>query len=243
MTKNEIYQKLHNIQLETKQKVGLSYASWADVWKILKENFPDFDYKIYTSKHKYNVTKNIYDGDKIAVTETTTYEEELPYFTDGITCWVIVSIKIGDYEQLEYLPVMDNRNQAVRANAVTSTAVNKTLQRAFVKAAARLGLGLYIYRGQDLPIDASEIDYKGIEKRADALDAAELQKKISANLEGYKNEIKKMVLDLQTYAKDPIIAYVQKTLPCQISKANADQAAELGRIHYFLQEIQKIINE
>ena len=38
-------------------------------------------------------------------------------------------------------------------DAVTSVDVNKSIQRALTKAIARHGLGLYIYAGEDLPID------------------------------------------------------------------------------------------
>ena len=54
-------------------------------------------------------------------------------------------------EHIEYLPVMDFRNQSIPADKVTSTDVNKAIQRSLTKAVARHGLGLYIYAGEDLP--------------------------------------------------------------------------------------------
>jgi len=51
---------------------------------------------------------------------------------------------------------MNNKNQSVSLSLVKMTDVNKALQRAFVKACARHGLGLYIYAGEDLPEDANE---------------------------------------------------------------------------------------
>lgn len=51
---------------------------------------------------------------------------------------------------------------------ITMTAVNKAIQRAFVKACARHGLGLYVYAGEDLPeIDKKVIDFKGIADNCD----------------------------------------------------------------------------
>ena len=48
-----------------------------------------------------------------------------------------------------YLPVMDNRNKAiVKPNAMD---VNKAMQRCLAKAISLMGLGLYIYAGEDLP--------------------------------------------------------------------------------------------
>jgi len=47
--------------------------------------------------------------------------------------------------------VMDFRNASIKAEMVTSFDVNKAIQRSLTKAAARHGLGLYIYAGEDLP--------------------------------------------------------------------------------------------
>lgn len=50
-----------------------------------------------------------------------------------------------------HLPVMDHRNQAIKnPNAFE---VNKNMMRCLVKAIACHGLGLFIYAGEDLPMD------------------------------------------------------------------------------------------
>jgi hypothetical protein len=50
-----------------------------------------------------------------------------------------------------HLPVMDHRNQAIKnPNAFE---VNKNMMRCLVKAIACHGLGLFIYAGEDLPLD------------------------------------------------------------------------------------------
>ena len=54
-------------------------------------------------------------------------------------------------EHIEYLPVMDYKNKSISVETVTSVDVNKAVQRSLTKAAARHGLGLYIYAGEDLP--------------------------------------------------------------------------------------------
>ena len=46
---------------------------------------------------------------------------------------------------------MNFRNQSIPADSITSTDVNKAIQRSLTKAVARHGLGLYIYAGEDLP--------------------------------------------------------------------------------------------
>ena len=63
-------------------------------------------------------------------------------------------VTIEGLEHIEYLPVMDFRNASIPADKVTSFDVNKAIQRSLTKAAARHGLGLYIYAGEDLPEDA-----------------------------------------------------------------------------------------
>ena len=60
-------------------------------------------------------------------------------------------------EHIEYLPIMDYKNNSIPLEKVTSTDVNKAIQRSLTKAVARHGLGLYIYAGEDLPeVDRTE---------------------------------------------------------------------------------------
>ena len=108
-------------------KVQLSYLSWAWAWAKVKENYPEASYTIYENKDGWN------------------------YHTDGKTCWVKTGVIINGMEHIEYLPVMDNRNRSIPTDSVTSFDVNKAIQRSLTKAAARHGLGLYIYAGEDLP--------------------------------------------------------------------------------------------
>ena len=46
---------------------------------------------------------------------------------------------------------MDAKNNSIPLERVTSFDMNKSIQRSLTKAAARHGLGLYIYAGEDLP--------------------------------------------------------------------------------------------
>lgn len=50
-----------------------------------------------------------------------------------------------------HLPVMDHRNQAIKNPGAFE--VNKNMMRCLVKAIACHGLGLFIYAGEDLPLD------------------------------------------------------------------------------------------
>lgn len=116
-----------NVNEHTEKKNGLTYLSWAWAWQEVKKAFPEASYTIYENSDGWN------------------------YFTDGRTCWVKTGVTIEGLEHIEYLPVMNFKNQSIAANAVTSFDVNKAIQRALTKACARHGLGLYIYAGEDMP--------------------------------------------------------------------------------------------
>ena len=125
----DIFQTLNNINVNgnTETKNGLTYLSWAWAWSEVKKNFPRATYTVYENAQGWN------------------------YHTDGKTCWVKTGVTIDGLEHIEYLPVMDYKNNSIPADKVTSFDVNKAIQRSLTKACARHGLGLYIYAGEDLP--------------------------------------------------------------------------------------------
>lgn len=116
-----------NCNEHTEKKNNLTYLSWAWAWAEVKKIYPNASYTIYENANQWN------------------------YFTDGKTCWVKTGVTIEGLEHIEYLPVMDFRNNSISADKVTSFDVNKAIQRSLTKACARHGLGLYIYAGEDLP--------------------------------------------------------------------------------------------
>lgn len=123
-----------NVNEHTEKKNGLTYLSWAWAWAELLKRYPNSFYKVY---------------------ERDTEFGPVNYFTDGKTCWVKTGVTVMDgsegKEYVEMLPVMDFKNRSIPLEAVTSMDVNKAIQRSLTKAAARHGLGLYIYAGEDLP--------------------------------------------------------------------------------------------
>ncbi len=116
-----------NCNQHTEKKGNLTYLSWAWAWQMVKSHFPDATYTIYETPEGWN------------------------FFTDGRTCWVKTGVTIQGLEHIEYLPVMDARNQSIPIEGIRSTDVNRAIQRSLTKACARHGLGLYIYAGEDLP--------------------------------------------------------------------------------------------
>ena len=151
---NKTFAVLNNINVndKVKTKMGLNYLSWAYAWGELLKAYPDATLNVYNRTIETNETITTEDKDN-GVTRTVVNKstQEVPYFTDGRSCFVKVGVSIQGVEYIEYFPIMGLKNDAIPANRVTMTDVNKALQRAFVKACARHGLGLYIYAGEDLP--------------------------------------------------------------------------------------------
>ena len=116
-----------NVNEHTEKKGKLTYLSWAWAWAEVKKAYPDATYTIYENAEGWN------------------------YHTDGRTAWVKTGVTIEGIEHIEYLPVMDFKNESVPLERLTSFDVNKAIQRSLTKACARHGLGLYIYAGEDLP--------------------------------------------------------------------------------------------
>lgn len=116
-----------NVSGKIEKKNGLSYVSWPYAWAEVKKLYPDATYTVYENADGWN------------------------YHTDGRTCWVKTGLTVNGIEHVEMLPIMDFRNKSIPLEQVTSMDVNKAIQRSLTKAAARHGLGLYVYAGEDLP--------------------------------------------------------------------------------------------
>ena len=150
-----------NVNDHVEKKNNLSYLSWAWAWQILMGLYP----MSYTSINRS--------------------PEGLPYWTDGRTCWVDVSVTIVwdnpdagklfetatcERTRSEIFPIMDYKNNSIPVEKVTSFNVNTALQRAWTKCIARHGLGFYIYQGEDLPQEEAEA------KKAETETEEQLQK-------------------------------------------------------------------
>ena len=137
----QIFERLNAINVnghvETKGQGAnaLRYLSWAWAWAEVKKAYPMSYYTIYEAANG------------------------CLYHTDGKTCWVKAGVTLVEYvdgerrelEHIEYLPIMDMRNQSIPLASVTSMNVNKSIQRALTKACSRHGLALYLFAGEDLP--------------------------------------------------------------------------------------------
>lgn len=147
-----------NVNGHTEKKktgnVELTYLSWPFAWAEVKKRFPDAHYEVI----KFNGLPYVFD-------ERTGYMVYTTVTIDGIT-----------HEM--WLPVMDGANKAMKAEpysyetgfgqykktkvceAATMFDINKTIMRCLVKNLAMFGLGLYIFAGEDLPIDSRSEEEK-----------------------------------------------------------------------------------
>lgn len=94
-------------------------------------------------------------------TATWAYNEPTQW---GGTVMVSCTVTAFGKPMTMQLPVMDHRNKAI-ANP-DAFAVNTAMQRCLVKAIALHGLGLYIYAGEDLPLEEDETAAWAEEKAA-----------------------------------------------------------------------------
>ena len=126
MKMDSVYNNLAAIDVRplVEKKGRADYLSWAHAWNLLKKHYPQAQRKIYECP-----------------------ETGLNYFTDGKTAYVKVGVVVNDMEHIDMLPVMDHRNKSIAIDKIDSFEVNKTIQRATVKAIAMHGLGLSLWTG------------------------------------------------------------------------------------------------
>lgn len=241
------FETLYNLNLsdKTKEKIGLKYLSWPYAWAELKKLYPDAQRIIYKRTVKTEETKTFTMSDGTTQTIKNTYENEVPYFTDGRTCTVKVGVEINGVEYVEELPVMDNKNHSIRAEAVTSVDVNRAIQRAFVKACALHGLGLYIYAGEDLPeVERVTIDYDSLKNGATVKETLSDEEfsTMQAEVIGF---VKRSQTDCEAAMSDQIYNFAGELFPNKRLSVltNPEDAVNLQKFHYFLTHLFAIIKK
>ena len=86
----------------------------------------------------------------------------------GETLMVFCTVKAFGKEMTAQLPVMDYRNKAIPNPDAMS--VNTAMQRCLAKAIALHGIGLYIYAGEDIPVDEPVKKPEAVTPMSGALD-------------------------------------------------------------------------
>ena len=125
-----VFQTLNDVGFgeNVEQKNNFNYLSWAHAWTYLKKIYPDAQRTVYEHEHT-----------------------GLNYFSDGTTGYVKVGVTVQGLEHIDYLPIMDYRNQSIPLAKITSSDVNKSIQRSTTKAIAMHGLGIQLWTGEDIP--------------------------------------------------------------------------------------------
>ena len=193
ITYKSYFEDLNSVDVSAKieKKNGLSYLSWAWAWGELKKRDASANYTVYENA----------DG--------------LNYHTDGRTAWVKVGVTTHNagepIEHIEYLPVMDYKNNSIPVDRLTSFDVNKAIQRALTKAIARHGLGLYIYAGEDLPEDAETASAKEATEAKPKATRARTTKTAEVKAEPKADDSTKDPIALARAKYQELISYCKET--------------------------------
>ena len=124
---------------KVQKKGGLSYLSWANAWQSLMDVYPDSSFAFLDSLTLPNGTVEVH---------------------------VSVTVADGEHELTRFmtLPVMDYRNTAIVDP--DSRDISDARMRCLVKCVALFGLGLFLYRGEDVP-EKREVVLATDEQRAE----------------------------------------------------------------------------
>ena len=115
----------HNVSKHMEQKGQFNYLSWAYAVEELRKLKPDATWRVVKDDNGY------------------------PYTSTPAGHFVEVEVTVDDISLSQIHPVLDHRNQTIeQPNAFQ---INTSIQRCLAKAIALHGLGLYIFRGEDLP--------------------------------------------------------------------------------------------
>lgn len=145
-----------NVNDHTEKKNGLTYLSWAWAWAEALKADPTASFEVKTFlRDQYT---------------------EVPYMDVNGTGLVWVTVTMFGKPMTCMLPVMNHRNQPIPApNAFE---VNTAIMRCMTKALALHGLGLYIYSGDDLPMQDAEMITQADTKEVEVMVAKAIEKAV-----------------------------------------------------------------
>ena len=136
MDNAEIFQNLNelNVNEYTAKKGNFTYLSWAWAVRELLKVAPNATWEVHEFEewHEHGSSKQ-------------------PYMKTDTGYFVQVTVTVNMVDRTQVHPVLDNRNQTI--DEPNAFQINTSIQRCLAKAIALHGLGLYIYAGEDLPVD------------------------------------------------------------------------------------------
>ncbi len=123
-----------DVTARTEKKNGLTYLSWAWAWSEALKADPAATWRVDSFEGADGTTRCFMDVNGTAMVWVTA-----TMFGKPMTCM---------------LPVMNHRNQPIQNPDAFQ--LNTAIMRCMTKALALHGLGLYIYAGEDLPMDSDD---------------------------------------------------------------------------------------
>lgn len=165
-----------DVSKQIEKKNGLSYLPWAWAWTELKKRYPLSFAKVFEDENG-NLFFRDPIGAHVKTSVTIVWENE-----DGTR---------EQHEAIEYLPIMDFRNKAVPVENIDCMQINKTIQRSLTKCIARLGLGMYVYAGEDLPEESDDVKAQ----------KEELRKELAALVKKVNTVVKKLTAEMDPTEK------------------------------------------
>ena len=133
MTKKSVFEILSAVDVSTyiEKKGKFSYLSWSDAVTALLRAYPEATWEVVSDVNG------------------------LPYITAPNGCFVTVAVTVEGVTRTQVHPVLDFRNNAIADP--NPMQINTSIQRALAKAIGLHGLGLHIYRGEDINPDAETV--------------------------------------------------------------------------------------
>ena len=235
--KNEtVWKTLSSIDVnnKTEKKGNLTYLSWAWAWGELMDHYPQATYTFTEWEYP--------DG-------THYVTKDVLIYGDG-TCSVECELKIDDLVRKMWLPVMDYRNNAIENP--TARQISDTKMRCLVKCMAMLGLGHYIYAGEDIPQESNDSPPASNEK-APVKKKSKLTKAQQADLERIREvvtthtvftnnnggtDMQKQVL--QVIDGDPTFAQVSEWLAYVVGEASLYDNEQKDKEYHGRQNTDKV---
>ena len=135
-----VFEKLSAIDVSgfTEKKGQFTYLSWSDALNELLKHYPEATWHVLSDSNGF------------------------PYTQTPAGCFVTVEVIIEGISRTQVHPVLNHVNKTIEMpNAFE---INTAIQRCLAKCISLHGLGLYIYRGEDLPEQPPKFRFANGEK-------------------------------------------------------------------------------
>ena len=173
--KKSIFEVMSAIDISpyTFSKNGMSYLPWSRAIEQLRLRYPDAKITECTFRVEKFISSLVAETEGGKQYENRMVSVDMPYFTDGRTCYVKTRVEVPSEGVDEYctLPIMDFKNQPISAEKVTMFDVNKTLRRCVTKNIAyATGLGLSLWHKEETSESAAVENAKNAERANTAIE-------------------------------------------------------------------------